>query len=236
MLLAGMGGIVLCATPEERANWLNYAEKTGRMADVVVLDASGSQRFNFLDYAAKTFAKQGFDHNLTSLMARMVEAARVADDSKGGGGGENQFFTDSAMLWMSHAFPLLRLAYGVIRLEDLNKFLGSAPRSLDQIASPAAFNQWAQTSFCGKTHVLAGARAERAKGAHHQRAMKILDEHGDFFLERVPALDQRPRSSIEATLDSLLYPFLSGKLRELFCVDTTVSPDMARQGDRKSVV
>jgi len=161
-------------------------------------------------------------------MARMAEASRVADE-RGGGDGDNRFFIDSAMKWISHAFPLLQLAHGSIRLTDLNKFIASAPQSAVEIADDR-IDDWISRSFCGQTHILAGERAKRAKGNERARAMRLIEEHGDFFLDEVPRLDNRPRSSIEATLTNLIYPFLTGKLAELFCSSTTITPDAARQG------
>lgn len=228
MLLAGMGGVVLCAKSDECATWLRYAEETGREDDVIVLDASGRRRFNFLDYAARTFAAPGFEQNLTHLMARMAEASRVANDA--GDSGENRFFTDNAMRWISHAFPLLRLAYGTIKLRDLDRFITSIAQTPDEITDPAKYRKWVAGSFCGKTHVLAGERAMRAQGAEKKQALQTIQEHGEFFLEAVPRLDNRPRTGIEATIGSLIFPFLTGKLSELFCTSTTVTPEMAREG------
>lgn len=49
---AEMGGIVLCAKPTEKDQWLAWAKETGREKDVIVFDASGEHRFNFLDWEA----------------------------------------------------------------------------------------------------------------------------------------------------------------------------------------
>ena len=225
-LAAGMGGLVLCAKPEEAENWRRYAKVAGREKDLIVVDASGAQRFNILDYAAVHLGGRGFEQNLVDLMGRMVEATRVADG--GGGDGENRFFIDAAMKWLSHAFPLLLVTYGTLRMRDLDRFIASAPQSLAEVRSEA----WQAESFCSKTLIRAATLAKEAmeRGEKDSYALQVITEHGDFFLEEVPKLDNRPRSSIEATLTNLTYPFLSGKLAELFCTTTTVTPAMCREG------
>jgi type IV secretory pathway TraG/TraD family ATPase VirD4 len=226
-LAAGMGGLVLCAKNDEADIWRRYAKEAGRTEDVIVVDASGAQRFNILDYAAANLGGRGFEQNLVELMGRMIEATRVAGSS-GGGDGENRFFVDAAMKWLSHAFPLLLVAYGTLRMRDLDQFIATAPQSLAEAQS----EEWRKESFCSATLVRAGmaARAAEAAGNPNSHAMQVINEHGEFFLDEVPRLDNRPRSSIAATLTNLTYPFLSGKLAELFCTTTTVTPVMCRDG------
>lgn len=226
-LAAGMGGLVLCAKNDEASTWRRYAEAAGRADDVVVIDASGAERFNILDYASKTLGGRGFEQNLVDLMARMVEATRVAD-SKGGSDGDNRFFVDSALKWLSHAFPLLLLVYGTLRMRDLDRFITSAPRSIAELNSA----EWATGSFCSQTHLRAATLAKAAMDAGDRTsyAEQVVNEHGEFFLGEVVTLNERTRTSIEATLTNLTYPFLSGKIAELFCTTTSVTPEHARQG------
>src|ERR1700686_3500943 len=51
-LRAGMGGIVLVAISDERAQWEAWARATGRSEDIVTVDAGGRARFNFVDWHA----------------------------------------------------------------------------------------------------------------------------------------------------------------------------------------
>lgn len=243
-LSAGMGGLVLCAKTDEAETWKRYAKEAGREADLIVVDDTAAHRFNILDFAAKHLAGRGFEHNLVELVNRMGEAASVAD-TKGQGSGENRYFIDNALKWVGHAFPLLMLAYETLRMRDLNSFISSAPQSPAEAADISTKSADA-LSFCLKTHILAGERAlayrreADAAGPHTpesaelraraDHAMRLIDEHGDFFLDEFPRLDNRPRSGVESTLTNLIYPFLSGKLADLFCTTTTVTPSMCRDG------
>jgi hypothetical protein len=223
---------VLCCKNDEADRFRGYAKAAGREDDLVVIDASGNQRFNILDYAAKTLGGPGFEQNLVSLMQTMIEATRVASGS-GGGDGENRFFVDGAMKWLSHAFPMLLVVEGTIRLKDLNRFITSMPRS-PAILHPTtpeekiAAAEWRAKSYCSQVHLrLQELAIAGGKGSY---PMTVMNEHGAFFATEVPNLDNRPRSSIEATLTNLIYPFLSGKLAELFCTTTSVTPSVLRDG------
>lgn len=250
-LSAGMGGLVLCAKPDEADTWRRYVKETGREDDLIVVDATAAERFNILDYAAKNLAGRGFEHNLVELVNRMGEAASIAD-AKGAGGGENRYFIDNALKWVGHAFPLLLLAYETLRMRDLNSFISSAPQSPAEEKAHEAlvrdkkteiadipFYRQALTLAAERTIVYSReAEAATKKGlpeaeelvARAEHAVRLMEEHGDFFLDEFPRLDNRPRSSTESTLTNLIYPFLSGKLADLFCTTTTVTPKMAREG------
>lgn len=221
-LKAGMGALFLCAKIEEGPALKAEIEALGRGDDLVVIDASASERFNILDYAAAELGGPGFEGNLVELMRRMSEAARVASDKPASDGGENAYFVDNAMKWLSHLFPLLLLTEGTIRLSDVNRFIVSLPKTPDDLKTP----EW-QAGYCAQVHRKADQLTKQPGNAH---AVRVVNEHGIFFLTEVANLDNRPRSSIGSTLTGLIYPFLSGKLAELFCTDTTITPDACRDG------
>lgn len=219
---AGFGGMFACAKVDEAETLIADMKAAGRGDDVVVIDESAAERFNILDFAQAQLGGPGFEGNLVEMMRRMNEAAQVAKP-KGGSAdaGENSYFVDSAWKWLSHAFPLLLVAEGTIRLKDVARFLASLPQSRDEMKTP----EW-QAGYCSKVH----RRAADLANAGDAYARRIVDEHGAFFLTEVAGLDNRPRSSIESTLTTLIYPFLSGKLAELFCTDTTITPRACRDG------
>jgi hypothetical protein len=224
-LRAGFGGLVLCAAkPDEADTWRTYAKEARRTADLVTIDASGDHRFNILDYAAKALGGRGFEQNLVFLMQTMIDATRIAGNTGGENGGENRYFVEGALKWISHAFPLLLLTEGTLRMSDLNRFITSMPKSNEELRSA----EWKEKSYCSQVHFKAGSMAD-AEGADGY-AMQVINEHGEFFLSEIPGLDNRPRSGIESTLTNMIYPFLSGKLAELFCTTTTITPEACRDG------
>jgi type IV secretory pathway TraG/TraD family ATPase VirD4 len=219
-LKAGYGGLVLCAKPDEAESWIIAAHKAGRSDDVIQINASANQRFNLLDYANATIACDGMDHNLVVLMDHLAEATSVASTKSSS--GENSFFQDAAMKWLSHTFPFLRVTMGTIRLKQVYDMVVSAPKNMKEIDS----EQWRGKSLCWKVLRKAALMSE----AGDEAATRVIDEHGDYWLAEIPNLADKTRSSIEASLTNLIYPFLSGKLAELFCTHTTVVPEMTREG------
>jgi len=57
-----------------------------------------------------------------------------------------------------------------------------------------------------------------------------LEIHGEYWLTRFADWSDKTRSSVVSTFTSTVYPFLTGKLRDLFCTDTNVLPEMSHSG------
>ena len=62
-LNSGFGGLVLCAKPEERQLWQQYARETGREAHLFIFSPDHAWRFNFLDYELR---REGRFHSSVS--------------------------------------------------------------------------------------------------------------------------------------------------------------------------
>src|SRR5277367_5508569 len=68
-LAAGFGGLVLCAKPEERIMWQQWATECGRTDDLIIFDASGKNRFNFMDWeASRAGDGGGLTINIVALL------------------------------------------------------------------------------------------------------------------------------------------------------------------------
>lgn len=222
MLQSGMGGIVCCAKNDELERWLKLAKDNGRSKDVIVFDHTGSERFNFLDYARATIAKPGFETNLIQLLARVTDAAR-GQSQQSGGQDKDPFWRDAATQMVANAIPLLLAVHGTLRLKNLYQFITSAPRSPPE----AADERWQLNSFCA--HTL--ARAAHLANAGDRDAERAFEEHSDYWLKEFATLGEKTRGNIVTVFTSSIYPFLSGKLHELFCTDTTFAPaEFTREG------
>lgn len=220
-LAAGFGGLVLGAKPDEAGSWKRALRRAGRAKDAILIDATAKHRFNLMDYASVTLGADGFEQNLVELMRRFSEAMGVASASSEQN-GDGSFFKDAAFKWLSHTFPLLKAGLGCVRLRDVYDMVVSAPKSAAETENP----EWQAESFCWKILFAVGLKADDGD----PYAQRVLNEHGSYWVEEIPNLAGKTRSSIEATLTNIIYPFLTGKLSELFCTHTTVVPEMAREG------
>src|SRR3954469_16477825 len=90
-LRAGMGGLIMCAKPEEADLWRNYCASNGRLSSLIELDG----RVPILNFLAYELARQGV-HGLNSVvecLMRVLEATRNASPSPGRAG--DRFWEDS---------------------------------------------------------------------------------------------------------------------------------------------
>ena len=212
-LKAGMGGLVLCAKPDEAANWHAYAKAAGREQDIIEIDETAEKRFNFLDYALATIAKEGFEGNLLAVIDTITEAATA---SSGDGDGENRFFRDNAREMGSHVLPLLIAVYGRLTIKDIVAFIDSAATTRDDLKS----EEW-QKGYAGRTLALASLLMDDKPD---------LEVHGEYWLSRFVDWSDKTRSSVVSTFTSTVSPFLTGKLRDLFCSDTNLVPELSHNG------
>jgi len=136
-----MGGLVLCAKPTEKDQWLEWANEAGRSKDVVVFDASGQERFNFLDWeSALGCAGGGLTINVVALLEEIITALQPEKAS----GGENAFWEDALHQLLISAVELVRLAGYELSLSTLRDIVRSAPLSREQASDKA----WQEQSAC----------------------------------------------------------------------------------------
>ncbi|WP_413207587.1 type IV secretory system conjugative DNA transfer family protein [Rhodospirillum sp. A1_3_36] len=220
-LKAGYGGVVCCVKPEEAASWLELAKRCGREGDLLRFSVDGQHRFNFLDYASATVGRNGMDQNLIQLLQRITEAASGLA-AQGSQGRDDAFFKTNAMQMVAHALPYLRKGLGGIQLKHLHQMIISAPQTLEMANHPG----WIHGSFCSRLMLRVAEMARQGDA----EAERIVEEHADYWLHDFPGMGERTRGSVVATLTGAIYPFLSGKLNELFCTDTTFCPDFCQDG------
>lgn len=213
-LKAGMGGLVLCAKPDEAANWRAYAKAAGREQDIIEINETAEKRFNFLDYALATIAKEGFEGNLLAVIDTITEAANA---SSGESDGENRFFRENAREMVGHVIALLTAVYGRLTIKEIVAFIDSAANSREETDS----EQWHKESFAARTLGFATLLMDEKPD---------LEVHAEYWFGRFVDFSDRTRSSIVATFTSTVYPFLTGKLRELFCSDTNMVPELTHNG------
>ena len=221
MLRAGFGGLVLCAKPGERQLWERYCAETGRSESVIVFDGSGRRKFNFLEYElARSQATGTFEPvNLVQLFMRLSEAANT-DQGGAKTAAENDFWTKSVHMLLKYAIYALNAAYGRVRLSDVVEMAHTAPKSEAELANL----EWQKNSFCFRTlHKLYREPVHPLPVADREQVM-------GYWRRAFANADQRTPGNIMATLATIIDPFLTGTMRELFCTDTNVVPEMTHAG------
>lgn len=218
-LSAGFGGLVLTAKPDERRNWEGYCRDTGRSDDLIVFGPSEPARFNFLDYELTRKGEgAGLTDNIVNLFSTVLE---VADRNTGGSGREDEGYWRRACRQLCrNLVDLLAIATGRISIPDLYRLVVSAPTSLEQVAS----REWRGSSICCRYIDEAQQRIKT------NREAQDLELVADYFLDEFPKLSDKTRSVVVSTFTSMIDVLNRGIMRELFCTETTVTPEAAGDG------
>ncbi len=211
-LRSGMGGLVLCAKPEEADAWRAYCRTHGRMASLLEITTMGAG-LNFLAYELARQGAAGLNAVIECLM-RILEIARAASPSQSRGG--DTFWEDTTRQILRNALLILYAATGTVRISDLLQFVRSAPRSPDEMTDPT----WqAQSLFCQMF-----ARAEPL----------LDDETGSrcvsYWRNDFATLDAKTRGNIVISLTTTLDRFNHGWLKSAFCERTTYVPELSFHG------
>jgi type IV secretory pathway TraG/TraD family ATPase VirD4 len=210
-LRAGMGGLVLCAKPEEKDRWLGYARQCGRGHSVIVLDGSGRERFNFLDYALlRDGAGAGQTMNLVTLFTQLADAA----NRRAGAGDGDPFWRDAMRELLSHGMDALIAAYGRVRLHEMQQFCETLPLPDDK----------REGGFCYQTMAKAYSAPARPLPLHD---WQVID---GYVFEHMRRMSDKTRSGIVASFTSLAHGFIKGTMHRLFCTDSTLVPELTHQG------
>ena len=217
-LKSGFGFLIMTAKPGEY-EWIEkLAKKTGRECSVIRFSADSGLRFNFLDYIIKAdeAAGRGFVvSNLVSIIMRILEAAQRGSELRGQA-AEQPFWRLAPREMLEYALMILYAAYGTIRLADLIQFILSIPRTEEDFSNPSFQERSFHLQTISKmvydpVHPLSDADADAAM---------------NYFRLNFGRLDERTRSNIVVTMTSQLSPLLKGVLRDIFCTDTNIVPEL----------
>jgi hypothetical protein len=116
-LIAGYGGLVLCAKPDEASRWDGYARVCGRATATIRFDHTARYRFNFLDYLMSLPPEHGGGQadNAVNALLRVLEAAH-SRDGLGGSEAQNDFWNKAIRDLLSNAIGSLYHAHKRVRL------------------------------------------------------------------------------------------------------------------------
>jgi TraM recognition site of TraD and TraG len=220
-LRAGFGGLVLTAKPDERRVWEGYCRETGRLGDLIVFGPEGAARFNFLDHElTRKGLGAGLTDNIVNLFSTILEVAERGGGHGGSGREDEGYWRRANRQLCRNLVELVGLAKGRIEVHDLYRALINAPTSRDQVASP----QWRDTSIC---YQFLSAAEKRPKTTRQQHDFGLV---ADYFLEEYPSLSEKTRSVIVSTFTSMIDVLNRGVQRELFCTNTTITPEATEEG------
>lgn len=207
-----IGGLVLTAKPDERKVWERCCKETGRSRDLIVVGPDEPWRFNFLDQVQHT-------ENVLSLFTAVLE---MAERNRGSGGGREDegYWRRSMRQKVRNLIDLLSLSGRRVTIPDLYRLVVSLPTSLELVRS----EDWRNSSFAFRCLADADGRSKTPQQKHD------LGLVADYVLVEFPGLSEKTRSIIVSTFTSLIDVLNRGILRELFCTETNLTPDVTQDG------
>lgn len=220
MLSDGFGGLVLTAKSDERQVWESYCRATGRWRDLIVFGPESLWRYNFLDHElTRQGSGAGLTENICHLFSTVLE---VCDRNSSGGGGreDESYWRRSNQQLLRNTVDLLALAKGTISVHDLYQIVISAPQSMEEVRS----DEWRKRSYCFECLAQADARE---KSPQQRRDFEMV---ADYFCVEFPTLSEKTRSIVVSTFTSMADVLNRGLLRELFCGETNLTPEVLEQG------
>ncbi len=212
---SGCGALVLVNKPDEVDACLNDARATGRLPSVIRVDASHG--FNFIRHELARHGLAGIN-TVIELLMKVLEIVRLAMPN-GGRAGE-AFWENSFRQLLRMIVPMLYAAYGTVEISDIIRFLLSAPTSPQELDDEA----WRVRSFMCATVVKVHSQPVVALDASSYERVVA------YWRDEFARFDPKLRMNITSTLSTSLDRFTHGRLRNLFCGETTFVPELTLQG------
>lgn len=213
-LKAGMGGLVLCAKPDEAELWVKYAKACGREKSIVLFRPDTGTRFNFLEY--EMTVGSGGVNNVVELLLKVIEMSK----RQLMGSNENQFWDDAIRELLRNTLNPLFHAYGRIDLDQVMQMINSGPRSMMEYSDPV----WKQHSFCAQT------LEKLATNPSHQMDSRSMWVIRNYWENVFGPADTKTRENIRISFTSKMALLFTGQEHELLCTSTNVVPEMTHEG------
>jgi len=227
-LRKGFGGLVLCAKPDEKEQWIDYANETGRRNDLIIFGENSPHQFNPLQYEMKRGGKgAGEIFNLTNLFMEIYKMGNRF--SGGGGGGESERYWENALRrCLNRMIQLLSLAGEDISIRNMRRLLSSTPlehevESLGE-KSEEELRAWGESNYSIGCIIEAGNRIETEEQEEEYTLIS------DYFLREFATLPEKTRPTIMESFLGLAEPFTSGILKKHFSSDTNIYPEQTHEG------
>jgi len=211
-LSAGFGGLVLCAKTDEPGLWRRYAAECGREGDVVMFGGAEPWKFNFMDYEARRPGPgAGLTENLINLI---VEVASIGSGTGSGRGGD-PFWERAMKSLIRNCIDLLTMAAAPVSLHAMAEIIRSAPTDAGCVKS----EPWRKGSLCWR---LLDTVSQAPPGT---AASVDGPEVRAYWIDQFPTLGDKTRGSVVAMFTTLAEGLMRGRMRELFCSETTLRPE-----------
>lgn len=131
MLKSNFGFVVLCAKPDERQRWEEYARSVGRQNDLVIFNKQSGLKFNFLEYEMKREGEGAGDVlNVTNILKNLNEQNHLFN-SGGQSKKDEQFWENSVKRIIGSSVTTLQMAGEEVSIKNMQRIVSSSFRAED---------------------------------------------------------------------------------------------------------
>jgi hypothetical protein len=141
------------------------------------------------------------------------------NDEAGGGKGGEIFWTQQTTSKLETAISALMIAGEDVSIPNIHEFILTAAQTPEELTSET----W-KAKYHNKVFKQAWYADKTAIQEHDHKLAR------DTWLTQWPAMADKTRSSVEASISGTLHVFVSGQVRELLSGDTTITPAIMDQG------
>lgn len=243
----GFGGLVLCAKPDEKDNWLKLAKNAGRLNDVKVFckpnKNSNEQEyfFNPLDYEA---SRQGGGEtfNLVNLFMQIYQMGRVISGEGLASSGE-RFWDNALKRCLSRMIDFLKLADESVTVANMYRLISDTlsrkeieylkelredenkEDATDKIIQWSEFNYYIKCLRQSMNKIgglIKGAEKNQSLIDSRRKEIRIVK---NYFEREFANLAEKTKTIIVESFLGIAEPFQSGILEKYFAGKTTIKPD-----------
>lgn len=230
----GLGGVVHCAKPDERANWEKLAAECGRSDDLIIFEEDCSYAFNPLSYElTRTGKGAGDSYNLVNLFMNIYQMGR-AFSGQGMAREGDRFWDNALKRCMRRMIDLLKLADEEVSVFNMQRLITSTLdrnevqelhtmlAGTDKNTTWKELKNWADTNFYIKCMMQAANVKASDKQAETDFQFKMLR---NYFEREFGHLAEKTRTIIIESFLGIAEPFLGGILKKHFAQETNIYPE-----------
>ena len=243
LLKRGMGGVVLCAKPEERTHWEKMIKKCNREDDMIIFCEGSPYRLNPFQYEVTRKGKgAGATFNLVNLLMILYQMVRTITGQ--GIANEGERFWDTALKRLvGRVIDLLKLAGEEVSITNMHAVVTSTLSKEERAAMDDLMDgndetvimrkleKWGEVNFYIKCLCNATKRLIKESGSpRYDPLNRQYHLVKNYFDREFALLAEKTKTIIVESFLGIVEPFLSGLLYEYFANETNIYPEWVEEG------
>lgn len=239
-LKKGFGGIVLTGKVDEMDVWRQYADRVGRLDDIVEFSPKNIHQFNPLDYELNREGEgAGETANIVSLFILIAKMSNRLNGSSGGD-SKDPFWEMALQRLMTASIDLIKLSRRRLTIENICRLIRDAPLQknyyndfINLIDSEKEEDSKSLEKWTDESETICALYdAELSKMTFDRAEKRAYEVVKAYFLSEFSTLPDKTRGSIVEYFYAFASPLRAGTLAEYFAQGTSkeVLPERTFEG------